>query len=353
VSFHPGLDTPRDDVLEGVRVHRFPATRRFGNLTLGRRERRTTAAALRRIRPDVAHAHVLGPAALGAAESGFPWVATAHGMQAAEGPTLRGWRNRVRSMTYVRMERMSLRGLRHLIVISPYVMDYFADRAAGVTAHPIENPVAARFFDVRRAPRPGVLLFSGRLIPRKDLETLIDALGALGPDRTPRLRVAGAADDPEYAAALHARAGRAGVGERVDLLGPLPPARLEDELAAASVFVQSSRQETASVAVAEAMAAGVPVVATDVGGTRHLVEEGRSGRLVPPCDPARLAEALAAYLDDPAGAEAAGLRGREIAEERFRVERVVDRTLGVYRRAREEAAASRADNPLDRVPVID
>jgi glycosyltransferase involved in cell wall biosynthesis len=112
----------------------------------------------------------------------------------------------------------------------------------------------------------------------------------------------------------------------------VPARELARELARSSVFVLPSRQETASVAIMEAMAAGLPVVATDVGGTRHLVEDGASGALVPAGDRARLAAALRGYLRDPERAAAHGRRGREIAEERFRIGRAARRTVEVYER---------------------
>jgi glycosyltransferase involved in cell wall biosynthesis len=351
VSFQAGLARAASETLEGVRVHRFPATPRFGNLTMGRAERRVTVDALRRIRPDVAHAHVLGPPALAAADSGVPWVATAHGMQAAEGGTMRGWLNRVRAVARVRMERMCLRRLEHLIVISPYVAEYFAGRLAGVVTHAIENPVDERFFAVRGCRDPARLMFAGRLIPRKDLETLLAACGVLARRGVAfELRVAGGADDPAYEQALRARAASEGVGARCAFLGSVPTDRFEAELSTCGVFVQSSRQETASVAVMEAMAAGCAVVATDAGGTRHLLEG--TGRVVPVGDPEALADALAGFLGSRARQEEAGRRGRDAAG-RFRAGAIVDRTLAVYERALASRKARTApDKPLDREAVI-
>ena len=148
VSVEPGRTDARTDDVEGVTVHRLPATARFGNLTMGHKERQETARVLREIGADIVHAHVLGPPALGAADSGLPWIATAHGMQADEGRLQEGWVSRVRSAATVRMERMSLDRLSDLIVISPYVEEYFRDRLRGIRTHAIENPVAGRFFDV-------------------------------------------------------------------------------------------------------------------------------------------------------------------------------------------------------------
>jgi glycosyltransferase involved in cell wall biosynthesis len=127
------------------------------------------------------------------------------------------------------------------------------------------------------------------------------------------------------------RAEDLGIANRVHFRGSVSPEELARELARAAVLVLPSRQETASVSVMEAMAAGLPIVATNVGGTRHFVENGVSGRLVPVGDTARLAEALAGYLGDPECASEHGRVGRRIAEERFRIDRAIDRTIEVYR----------------------
>jgi glycosyltransferase involved in cell wall biosynthesis len=354
VSCELGRKDSTVETLEGVRVHRFPASSRFGNLTLGFGERRTTARALASIAPDIVHAHVLGAASLGAADAGGPWVTTAHGIQDAYGRQLpAGVANRVRAWAITRMERMCLKRARHLIVISPYVREYFGDRLRSLRTHEIVNPVADEFFHRDGPGDPSVVVFSGRIVPLKDPETLLEAAGRLASGGVDfRLRLVGPADDAGYVESLRRRAAALGIGLRVELPGAVPPESLARELAGAGVLVLPSRQETASVAIMEAMAVGLPVVATDVGGTRYLVEDGVTGALVPPGDAERLAEALRGYLEDPGRSAAHGLRGRRIAEERFRVDRVVDRTLEVYRAVLGEESGLPDENRLDRETVI-
>ena len=94
------------------------------------------------------------------------------------------------------------------------------------------------------------------------------------------------------------------------------------------------------------------MVATDAGGTRWIVEDGVSGKLVPVGDDARLAEALRGYLDDPIRARAHGAAGRRIAQARFRLDAVVDRTLGAYHDVIDAARAPETEKPLDRDRVI-
>ena len=201
------------------------------------------------------------------------------------------------------------------------------------------------------SPTAFTLLFLGRLIPRKDLGTLLEAAAFLAGEKLPfRLRLVGPADDDGYFREVEARIRELGLEDRVDLPGAESPAEIADELRRAVLLVLSSRQETAPVVVLEAMAAGLPVVATDAGGTRHLIEDGASGAVVPREDPQALARAIAGYLRDPDLGARHGARGRAIAEDRFRAGPIVDRTLEVYRRALQEVHGS--EKSLDREVVI-
>lgn len=98
----------------------------------------------------------------------------------------------------------------------------------------------------------------------------------------------------------------------------------------ARAFVLPSHEEGMSVAILEAMASGLPVVATDVGGNAEAVLAGRTGRLVPPREPAALADAALSYLEDPTMAAAHGSEARRIATERFDLRRTVREYEAVY-----------------------
>ncbi len=110
--------------------------------------------------------------------------------------------------------------------------------------------------------------------------------------------------------------------------------RVEDYLAAAECYVSSSHCEGLSNTLLEAMAAGLPVVGTGVSGAEDIVEDGRSGVIIPPHDPKRLANGILRILADPAAAQGMGERSRAIAVERFDVERVVDHYERIYSGAR-------------------
>jgi glycosyltransferase involved in cell wall biosynthesis len=108
-----------------------------------------------------------------------------------------------------------------------------------------------------------------------------------------------------------------GVGEHVHFPGPIPHARVPDALAASRVFVATSRHSNRSIAVCEALVCGVPVVAFDTGGTRAVVRDGETGRLVPDGDVLALASALAELLRDEEKRRAMGEKARTFAKTHF------------------------------------
>jgi glycosyltransferase involved in cell wall biosynthesis len=188
------------------------------------------------------------------------------------------------------------------------------------------------------APYPGGsrLLFVGRLVPVKGIETLLRAFDNARRER-PDLTLDIVGDGP-LRQELEALAADLGLGSSVRFLGRVENARHEMERAAA-VVVPSLGEGFGMVAL-EASERGRPVIATSVGGLPEIVEDGRTGVLVPRGDVAALAAALVALVDDPARAEAYGRAARERALAEFSLARCADRTDVLYR----DLVARRASN---------
>lgn len=163
-----------------------------------------------------------------------------------------------------------------------------------------------------------------RLAEQKDHRTLVEA-AAIVLERQPDVRFV-VAGDGELRAELEALA--APLGERFRFLGARDD--VPDLLASFEVFAYPSRFEGLCVSVIEAQAAGVPVVATPVGGIRETVIEDETGWLVPRGDPVALAERISWVLDHPAEARAVADEARRRARERYSTETMVERTLALY-----------------------
>ena len=155
-----------------------------------------------------------------------------------------------------------------------------------------------------------LVLTAGRLIPDKDMVSIVRAFARLVATRPARLAILG--EGPERAA-IAAEATRLGIADRVEMPGYLPePWALYRE---AACFVTASRLESFSMVVAEALTYGLPIVACDSPGPREVLDDGRYGRLVPPGDEAALAAAIGNALDQPCDSELARARGRHFSAE--------------------------------------
>jgi glycosyltransferase involved in cell wall biosynthesis len=180
----------------------------------------------------------------------------------------------------------------------------------------VENGVDTQKFEEPATwNQPPRVLYVGLLTPRKGVLDLIAASSRLREEGTAHelWLVGGTPDEGPEAAepVLDAANGRA------RLLGTVPPEQMPEIYAAADVFCLPSWWEAMPMSVLEAMAAGLPVVATDVGDVARLVDHGRTGFVVPPRSPDELAATLRELLTDCQRARTMGAEGRARAQERF------------------------------------
>lgn len=167
----------------------------------------------------------------------------------------------------------------------------------------------------------------GRLHPFKGFTYLIDAFASIASlDQSALVAIAGSGPLDQ---SLKEQANRLGIGERVRLLGQCDDVSLVYD--ALDVFVLSSLCEALPFALLEAMSHGLPVVGTTVAGVPEVIVSGETGFLVPPRDPAALAEAIRPLLDSAELRERLGAAGRERVVRHFSEAECVRKTLDVYR----------------------
>lgn len=317
-----------DDLIEGVRIQRFAYfPRRWESLADGAilpnlKARPWTAlqvpfvlaaylwAALRmarRWRPDVIHAHWLIPGGLVALPISrllsIPYVVTVHG---ADAFAMRG---------------AGLQWLKALIMRRAAVVSLTsAALAEAVPAvRSVPQPIIPMGVDVEgfakgmgaRHPVYGRLLFVGRLAEKKGVDVLLRALAQV-PEAT--LVVGGDGPDDQRLEALSVQLG---VSDRVEFAGRVSRERIREELRRAYAVVVPSRvaadgdQDTTPLVMSEGMSAGVPVIASRLGGLAEQIEPGVTGLLAEPGSPESLAEVLRQALSDPEALEVSAKRAQE------------------------------------------
>jgi glycosyltransferase involved in cell wall biosynthesis len=166
-----------------------------------------------------------------------------------------------------------------------------------------------------------VVLYAGVLIPRKGIHHLISAFSSVA-ETFPqsRLIIAGPEDNRPYAAGLKALIKQAGLSERIEFVDKLTQEKLAHRMREACLLVLPSYSEGLPRVVYEAMAAGLPVVASAVSGIPELVQDGVTGFLVAPGDENTLADRIRWMFEHPNDAQEMGRRARVWAERVFSTE---------------------------------
>lgn len=345
-------DAAAEEVVEGVRVVRFSYfPERWEGLADGAimpnlrshprrwvevpplvgRLYQAASKEIRRQRPDVVHAHWIVPSGVVAMalhrRHGVPFVTTAHG---ADAYTLRG-------KAPTRLKQSALRAAAATVPVSEAIASQLAPLG------PVEPPIPMGVDGTRvraevgeRRPEAGRVLFIGRLVEKKGIDVLIRAMPAV-----PESRLVIVGDGPQRAE-LAALAAELGLADRATFLGHCPRRDVMAELARAAVVVIPSQvgaggdQDGTPVVLGEAIAAGVPVVVSSLGGLAEHVTDGESGRVVTPGSVDELAAAVRDVLADPAVAERLATTALERFDGSLDLASVAER----YRKILDAAAAS-------------
>jgi glycosyltransferase involved in cell wall biosynthesis len=337
LRFHDG-NASTDYRREGpkVDVHYMRGQRGLRTLTGSFLDVRKARKLVAELKPDVVHGQEIGLYGDIVTKLSPNCVVTTHGLPHVEmrKAAQRGLREKLRAKPMEKLMRRVLRRAKVVISISSYDARELDGMVEGTWVS-IANPTAAEFFSLAPSgPTERRVLFAGVLTPRKNPEGLIDAFAKVHKsDPVARLVMVGPQPDPSYADTIRARITRLGLDDNVDIVGLVDNHRLREEIAASRMVVLFSREETAPTIIAQAMAAGKPVVASDVGGVTEMVGDGETGFVVSPGDVAALALRMLTLLDDRDLSQRMGKRGHEVALHRFAPEAVARATADAYRAA--------------------
>jgi glycosyltransferase involved in cell wall biosynthesis len=284
---------------------------------------------LKELQPGIVHGQgTEKDCAISAAFSGLPNVITIHGNMRRIARL-----SRAKPFSYewlaARLERFTIPRSGGVVCVTQHTRQAVIDLARRTWVVP--NAVDASFFEVNAAPAPGVpprLLCVGHVCLHKNQNALILALDSLAAKHKFELRFCGIANENDPYGGEFLRFVRArpwcvyhGLAAR---------AELKALLGQAAALVLPSLEDNCPMAVLEAMAAGVPVVASRVGGLPDLIEEGKSGFFCDPREPASLAAGIERVLLYPADAAARARQARQRARERFHPGVIARRHLEIY-----------------------
>jgi glycosyltransferase involved in cell wall biosynthesis len=312
----------------GARVHRLPYSSRWTLTTALRGGRRAVTELLQKLSPDLVHAH--GRFGVLVQHLNMPRVLTVHGFAHTETTLFEDWRATVQAHVWRFFEGRCWANYRHIIAVSPYIRERLRS-VAGAIVYDVENPVSREFFQRTTRQRGSVILSAGPISRKKNTLALLEAFALLrGRGIEVELRLAGDVADPAYGREVRERINHLRLERHVSVLGLLSHAHLAEELECASVFSLLSLHENAPVVIQEAMAKGVPVVASNRSGMPYQVRHGETGFLVNPLDPCEIADRFATLLLDDELRDRAGDLARKIATDRYHPDAVARRTVEVY-----------------------
>jgi len=301
-----------------------------------------TLALVRRLRPTVLHTHTSKAGVLGRFAGWLLRVPVV--VHTPHGHIFYGYFGAFRMRLFAWIERMAAHWCDHIISLTDRETTDYLERGIGRPRQYVTIPSGVplqRFMErgagVRERVRavlgigPEEVLFItvARLAPVKGVDVLVDAWRLVAAP-APRLLIVGEGGERPR---LEEQVFRAGLSDRIAFLGARSD--VPDLLHAADAFVLASRNEGMGRVYVEAMAAGLPVVGTDVGGVRCVVQDGVSGILTPPEAPAAIAGAVARLVADPAERARMGAAGRRAVYPEFDEAYMVERIARLYTRALE------------------
>lgn len=267
------------------------------------------------INPDLVHAHMTAPLyGYPALKTGYPTIVTVHGIVGEESKTWKGLSGFIKRILFVPMENHVLRNAKILTTVSPYVKQKIRRKCSG-EIYVIPNGISGGVFEIENNEIDNRLLWVGGIEPRKGLLNLLKAVDLLKKEiPSAKLHIVGKVRKRNYFNSLTDYVNENDLKNQVVFKGALSNNELNKEYGECSVFVFPSEEESQGLVLLEAMAAGIAVVATNVGGIPGVVEDNVTGLLVEYGNVKGLADGMVKLLKDEQLRRMYGDNGKERAK---------------------------------------
>ena len=308
----------------------------FYILFIGKRQIKSL---LKKINPDIVHFQGV---ALQAANCEQPHVLTIHGIIERDELWGRRWGyfRWLQRLVLKLAEDYGRRRVPNIIIISRYIEHFLrkcteklvSEKNSSRKTWFIENPIAESYFKVKWNFEPCRIFCCARVVELKNILGMIRAFALIAKQfPNAQLRIAGhTTSQHSYFSECQRAVQETKLEDKVHFLGNISINDVQTEISKSNCLVVPSFQETAPLVISEAMAVGVPVVASRIGGIPDMVEEGVTGYLISPYDIKGIAEAVSMILSDKTLAVSMSQRAKEIAANRFRAAYIAELTMKVY-----------------------
>jgi glycosyltransferase involved in cell wall biosynthesis len=331
ISCTSTVDKEVKRVINGITVHFVPSTRRFGNITFGTFDRFRIRRKIIELSPDIIHNQYHFAYPYIESKPICPAITSIHGITYKEAPYENERLDWLRRLPRVYLERVALKRVEHAICVTEYVRQSVAHMTKA-NLYVVENPVSSSYFKVERQEIPNTVLFVGTLIRRKNLLDLLKAVNLLKDRVRLNLRIIGVKEENYYFDLLQGYIRTNRLEKHVTFLGSLNEEDVLKEYGRCSLLALTSYEESAGMVLEQAMAAGVPVVATRVGGVPCIVKDQEVGFLVQLGDTQDLADKIYSLLQAKDLRNKFSESGKTEAVKRFSPAVIAEATHNIYQK---------------------
>jgi glycosyltransferase involved in cell wall biosynthesis len=333
--------TVKHDAVEcrnGVTYHWLAKVEEFHDVRAATIDAWRVSQLYAQLQPSVIHAQGFSEYAL-ANKSFCPLVLTIHGVEPLVPLMLRTAHYRgvvgiYRRLMWAWFASQSIRNAAAIISIAgEYIPKILGSRLKNKCVYTVFNPISDDFFQLPNTDRcdPPMVLWVGKISERKNVLGLLQSFeGVVKHVPTAVLLIIGRTEENDYLSRIKREIVARGLSGNVRLAGQIEHAEILNAYADASVIAMTSIEETAPMCIAQAMAAGKPVVSTRVGGTPSMIEEGISGYLVDTGDMNSMSMRLVELLCNPKKQRDMGNAARSRARKLFSADLVAQQTVHVY-----------------------